>query len=107
MIYTQEQERLHNILPKSKIRNQRIESVQEAIDAAKEHAKLNGLDILEFYCGDTERRFTEEFLANHPKPNVLVTDPPRDGNAPKWVEQILKLAPPKIVYVSCNSATPS
>ena len=46
-----------------------------------------------------------EFLANHPKPNVLVTDPPRDGMHQKVVEQILKLAPPKIVYVSCNSAT--
>ena len=79
--------------------------MQEAIDAAKEHAKLNGLENCEFYCGDMKDVFTEEFLANHPKPNVLVTDPPRDGMHQKVVEQILKLAPPKIVYVSCNSAT--
>ena len=60
---------------------------------------------LESCCNIDLRLFTEEFLANHPKPNVLVTDPPRDGMHQKVVEQILKLAPPKIVYVSCNSAT--
>ena len=49
--------------------------------------------------------FTEEFLANHPKADVLVTDPPRDGMHQKVVEQILKLSPKRIVYVSCNSAT--
>ncbi len=47
----------------------------------------------------------DEFLANHPKADVLITDPPRDGMHPKVVEQILKLSPEKIVYVSCNSAT--
>ena len=82
-----------------------IESVQEAIDAAIEHAKLNGLENCEFHCGDMKDVFTEEFLANHPKADVLVTDPPRDGMHQKVVEQILKLSPPKIVYVSCNSAT--
>ena len=82
-----------------------IESVQEAIDAAKEHAKLNGLLNCTFYCGDMKEVFTEEFLANHPKADVLITDPPRDGMHQKVVEQILKLAPNKIVYVSCNSAT--
>lgn len=82
-----------------------IESVQEAIDAAKEHAKLNGLSNCTFYCGDMKEVFTEEFLANHPKADVLITDPPRDGMHQKVVEQILKLAPNKIVYVSCNSAT--
>ena len=49
--------------------------------------------------------FTEEFLAQHPKADVLITDPPRDGMHPKVVEQILKLSPNRIVYVSCNSAT--
>lgn len=82
-----------------------IESVQEAIDAAKEHAKINGLDNCTFYCGDMKEVFTEEFLANHPKADVLITDPPRDGMHAKVVEQILKLAPERIVYVSCNSAT--
>ena len=82
-----------------------IESVQEAIDAAIEHAELNGLDNTTFYCGDMKEVFTEEFLANHPKADVLITDPPRDGMHQKVVEQILKLAPGRIVYVSCNSAT--
>ena len=82
-----------------------IESVQEAIDAATAHAKLNGLTNCNFYCGDMKDIFTEDFIAKHPKPDVLVTDPPRDGMHHKVVEQILKLLPPKIVYVSCNSAT--
>ncbi|AZI19654.1 23S rRNA (uracil(1939)-C(5))-methyltransferase RlmD [Chryseobacterium taklimakanense] len=82
-----------------------IESVQEAIDAATEHAKLNGLTNCTFYCGDMKDVFTEEFLENHPKADVLITDPPRDGMHQKVVDQILKLAPERIVYVSCNSAT--
>lgn len=73
-----------------------IESVQEAIDAAIEHAKLNGLENCKFYCGDMKEVFTEEFLQNHPKADVLVTDPPRDGMHPKVIEQILHLAPPKL-----------
>ena len=82
-----------------------IEAVPEAIDAAKENAKLNGLTNCIFYCGDMKEVFTEEFLAQHPKADVLITDPPRDGMHPKVVEQILKLSPNRIVYVSCNSAT--
>lgn len=82
-----------------------IESVQEAIDAATAHAELNGLDNCTFYCGDMKEVFTEEFLQNHPKADILITDPPRDGMHQKVVEQILKLAPQRIVYVSCNSAT--
>lgn len=82
-----------------------IESVQEAIDAAIEHAELNGLDNCTFYCGDMKDIFNDEFLENHPKADVLITDPPRDGMHQKVVEQILKLSPEKVVYVSCNSAT--
>ncbi|HAY3561147.1 TPA: 23S rRNA (uracil(1939)-C(5))-methyltransferase RlmD [Elizabethkingia meningoseptica] len=82
-----------------------IEAVQEAIDAAKEHAELNGLTNCTFYCGDMKEIFNQEFLQLHPKADVLITDPPRDGMHAKVVEQILNLAPEKIVYVSCNSAT--
>ena len=82
-----------------------IEAVQEAIDAAIENAELNGLNNCTFYCGDMKEVFTEEFLAKHPKADVLITDPPRDGMHPKVIEQILKLSPERIVYVSCNSAT--
>ncbi|MDV3507291.1 23S rRNA (uracil(1939)-C(5))-methyltransferase RlmD [Elizabethkingia anophelis] len=82
-----------------------IEAVQEAIDAAKEHAELNGLTNCTFYCGDMKDIFNQEFLESHPKADVLITDPPRDGMHAKVVEQILNLSPEKIVYVSCNSAT--
>ena len=82
-----------------------IESVQESINSAIEHAALNGLDNCTFYCGDMKEIFNDEFIAQHPKADVLITDPPRDGMHQKVVEQILKIAPEKIVYVSCNSAT--
>lgn len=82
-----------------------IEAVQEAIDAAIEHAELNGLKNTTFYAGDMKNVFNDEFLENHPKADVLITDPPRDGMHQKVVEQILKLSPERIVYVSCNSAT--
>ncbi len=82
-----------------------IESVQEAINAAKEHAQLNGLSNCSFYCGDMKDIFNDDFLASHPKADILITDPPRDGMHQKVVEQILKISPEKIVYVSCNSAT--
>ena len=82
-----------------------IEAVQEAIDAAIEHAELNGLHNTTFFAGDMKNVFNDEFLENHPKADVLITDPPRDGMHQKVVEQILKLSPERIVYVSCNSAT--
>ena len=82
-----------------------IEAVQEAIDAAIEHAELNRLNNTTFYAGDMKNVFNDEFLENHPKADVLITDPPRDGMHHKVVEQILKLSPERIVYVSCNSAT--
>lgn len=82
-----------------------IEAVPEAIASAKENAVINHLDNCSFYCGDMKDIFNEEFLNTHPKADVLITDPPRDGMHAKVVEQILKLAPQRIVYVSCNSAT--
>jgi 23S rRNA (uracil1939-C5)-methyltransferase len=82
-----------------------IESVPEAIAAAKENAAYNNITNVDFYCGDMKDIFTPEFIATQPHANVVVTDPPRDGMHPKVVENILRLAPEKIVYVSCNSAT--
>ena len=82
-----------------------VESVQEAIDAAKENAALNNIDNCEFVCGDMKEVFTDEFVAKYGKPDVIITDPPRDGMHPKVVENILKISPEKVVYVSCNSAT--
>ena len=49
--------------------------------------------------------FTEEFITKNGKPDIIITDPPRDGMHKDVVKQILKIKPKRIVYVSCNSAT--
>ncbi len=82
-----------------------IESVPEAIADAKINARNNQLDNLEFFTGDMAKIFTDEFLLKHGKPDVVFTDPPRIGMHQKVVEQLLKISPQKIVYISCNSAT--
>lgn len=82
-----------------------IESVPEAIEAAKENAKRNGIENCDFYCGDMKDIFNSEFIEANGRPEVIITDPPRDGMHKKVVENILSIAPDRIVYVSCNSAT--
>ena len=82
-----------------------IESVPEAIEAAKSNAKINKINNTTFIVGDMKIVFNDEFINNHGKADVIITDPPRDGMHKKVIEQILKLSPKKIVYVSCNSAT--
>jgi 23S rRNA (uracil1939-C5)-methyltransferase len=82
-----------------------VESVPEAIEDAKQNAKLNKIDNTEFYVGDMKEVFTSEFIKQHGQPDVIITDPPRDGMHKKVVEQIIKIVPQRIVYVSCNSAT--
>lgn len=82
-----------------------VESVPEAIAEAKENAKRNNIDNCEFFVGDMKVVFNDAFIAAHGRPDVLITDPPRDGMHKDVVEQILKIAPEKVVYVSCNSAT--
>lgn len=82
-----------------------IESVPEAIEAAKENARFNGFDNAHFEVGDMRHLFNADFVARHGAPNTVVTDPPRDGMHPKVVEQLLALEAPKILYISCNSAT--
>lgn len=82
-----------------------IEAVPDAIEAAKENAKANGIDNTSFFAGDMRKVFTDEFIAKNGQPDVIITDPPREGMHADVVEQILKLAPEKVVYVSCNSAT--
>lgn len=82
-----------------------VESVPEAISEAKENARRNQIDNCEFFVGDMKVVFNDAFIAQHGHPDVLITDPPRDGMHKDVVEQILKIAPKKVVYVSCNSAT--
>jgi 23S rRNA (uracil1939-C5)-methyltransferase len=82
-----------------------IEYVPEAIMDAKENMKINGMEHLQFYAGDMKEILTTEFIAAHGKPDVLITDPPRDGMHPDVVKRILEAEPPRIVYVSCNPAT--
>lgn len=82
-----------------------IEAVPEAIADAKINAQLNGIENTSFFAGDMKLIFTDAFIAQNGKPDIIITDPPRDGMHKDVIEQILKVAPQKIVYVSCNSAT--
>lgn len=82
-----------------------VEAVPDAITAAKENAKLNGIENAEFFVGDMKKVFNSEFIATHGDPDIIITDPPRDGMHKDVVDQILNISPQKIVYVSCNSAT--
>ena len=82
-----------------------IDYVEEGIQAAYENAKRNKIDNCTFYTGDMKEIFTNEFIEKNGNPDVIITDPPRDGMHKKVVEQILKIEARRIVYVSCNSAT--
>ena len=82
-----------------------VESVPEAIQKAQENATVNGIHNVHFEVGDMRTVFNEDFIARHSKADVVITDPPRDGMHPDVVEQLLALNAPRIVYVSCNSAT--
>jgi 23S rRNA (uracil1939-C5)-methyltransferase len=82
-----------------------IEYVPEAIEDAKVNADNNNIDNTLFYAGDMKNILTDKFVAQHGRPDVIITDPPRDGMHPDVVETILKAEPKRIVYVSCNPAT--
>ena len=82
-----------------------IDSVEEGIKAAEENAKKNNITNCSFYTGDMKELFSKEFIKNNENPDIIITDPPRDGMHKKVVQQILQIQPKRIVYVSCNSAT--
>ena len=82
-----------------------IESVPEAIEAAKENAQFNNIENTEFYVGDMKKAFNDDFVNQHGIPDVIITDPPRDGMHKDVIKQLLKISADKIVYVSCNSST--
>jgi 23S rRNA (uracil1939-C5)-methyltransferase len=82
-----------------------IESVPESIEDARLNSEINGIVNTQFFAGDMKDIFTDSFIAENGRPDVIITDPPRAGMHTKVVEQILKIAPKRIVYVSCNPAT--
>ncbi|MCW8980436.1 MAG: 23S rRNA (uracil(1939)-C(5))-methyltransferase RlmD [Altibacter sp.] len=82
-----------------------VEAVPEAIEAAKENAQRNSIDNVSFFVGDMKKVFNDDFLREHGQPDLIITDPPRDGMHADVVQQLLQIKAPKIVYVSCNSAT--
>ncbi|MBR9859352.1 23S rRNA (uracil(1939)-C(5))-methyltransferase RlmD [bacterium] len=82
-----------------------VEIIQEAIDSANSNAKHNKIDNSVFVCGDMKDVFHDEFYNQHGAPDIIITDPPRSGMHPKVVQQLLSIACPKIVYISCNPAT--
>lgn len=82
-----------------------IEYVEEAIADAKKNATRNGYENTTFVAGDMAQVLTDEFVARHGKPDIVVTDPPRAGMHEKVITQLLATLPRKIIYVSCNPAT--
>lgn len=82
-----------------------VEYVDAAIEDAKINSQINGIENTLFYAGDMKDILNEDFIQNHAAPDVIITDPPRAGMDEKVVQMLLRLAAPKIVYVSCNPAT--
>lgn len=82
-----------------------IEYVPEAIEDAKVNSQVNGIENTLFYAGDMKDILTDDFIKEHGRPDVIITDPPRAGMHPDVVKTILNAAPERIVYVSCNPAT--
>lgn len=82
-----------------------VEEISAAIADARENALLNGIENVQFYAGDVKDIVSPEFMRQHGRPDVLVTDPPRAGMHPKVIDILLELESPVIVYVSCNPST--
>ena len=77
----------------------------EAIEDAKINSEINGINNTLFYAGDMKDILNDDFISRHGRPDVIITDPPRAGMHPDVVKTILRAAPQRIVYVSCNPAT--
>ena len=82
-----------------------IESIGEAVISARESAVYNNINNVEFEAGDMKKIFTSEFISKHGNPDVIITDPPRDGMHKDVIKEILNLDTKTIVYVSCNPST--
>ncbi len=82
-----------------------IEYVPEAIEDAWSNARANGIGNCTFFAGDMKDVLNEKFIARNGKPDVIILDPPRAGIHPDVAQVILKAAPQRMVYVSCNPAS--
>ncbi|OYD41753.1 23S rRNA (uracil(1939)-C(5))-methyltransferase RlmD [Sphingobacterium cellulitidis] len=82
-----------------------VEYVPTAIEDAKINSQTNNIHNTKFYAGDMKDVLTKDFIQEHGKPDVVITDPPRAGMHPDVVQRILEMESDKVVYVSCNAAT--
>jgi 23S rRNA (uracil1939-C5)-methyltransferase len=82
-----------------------IEYVPSAIEDAKINSDINNITNTKFFAGDMKDVLAADFVAEHGKPDVIITDPPRAGMHPDVVNRLMEIEAPKIVYVSCNAAT--
>lgn len=82
-----------------------LEYVESSIADAKDNANINGLNNTYFQAGDMKDLLNADFFATHGQPDIIITDPPRDGMHPDVIQAILNALPARIVYVSCNPAT--
>lgn len=79
-----------------------VELVPEAVEAATRNAERNAVTNCSFIVGDMLKTFTDEFVAEHGRPDVVIVDPPRAGLHPKVARRLSRLKAPRLVYVSCN-----
>ncbi|MBS5978642.1 MAG: 23S rRNA (uracil(1939)-C(5))-methyltransferase RlmD [Dysgonomonas mossii] len=82
-----------------------IEYVEDAILDARVNSQINKIDNTLFYAGDMKDILTQDFINEHGRPDVIITDPPRAGMHDDVIKTILFAEPDRIVYVSCNPAT--
>ncbi len=82
-----------------------VEEVPEAIDDARRNAELNEIENVDFFAGSARAVMQSEEFKQHGRPDIIITDPPRAGMHESVITSMLKLAPEKIVYVSCNPST--
>ena len=82
-----------------------VEIVKQAVEDARQNAKLNGINNVEFVCGDVEEILEGLLVVEHIKPDVIFVDPPRKGLDSVSIGNIIKAKPERLVYISCNPAT--
>jgi 23S rRNA (uracil1939-C5)-methyltransferase len=82
-----------------------VEYVPTAIEDAKVNSQINNITNTKFFAGDMKDVLVGDFVAEHGKPDVIITDPPRAGMHADVVARLMEIEAPKIVYVSCNAAT--